>query len=283
LKKTLQQGLENQQNRINMRASVFLTGTQKEFALPGPAHGIELECTIEDLRCSVPCGKKEGVVQNQSPESVAQPSRIQLRVFADTLSSLHPADLGHILRSIAEFGYQFYPVIDLSRGETVQFIDHLHEATDLAHTLAVVFKDVYHHPFSSCLPKCEVNVHLFMTDVHRVFYLAIGYFTSECNDDRRKDADLVMAQLQRLLAGSTSMPSSTPSQKINVTHTLASPLSILAAVCFAGLVWDLIADHVPLWQLLAALALVIAFGGLVFRLGQKAAASITGVSRELNR
>ncbi len=224
-------------------------------------------------------------MQSQSPESVARPSRIQLRAFADTLSSLHPSDLGHILRTIAEFGYQFYPVIDLSRNETVHFIDPLHEATDLAHTLAVVFKDVYHHPFSNCLPKCEVNVHLFMTDVHRVFDLAIVFFKSECNDDRRNETDLVVAQLQRLMAVSGSMPSSTANhQKTNATHPLASPLSILAGVCFAGLIWDLMADHVPLWQLLAALALVIAFGGLVFRLGQQAAARIAhDVSTELNR
>lgn len=216
-------------------------------------------------------------MQYQSSESIARPSRIQLRAFADRLSSLHPADLGHILLSIAEFGYQFYPVIDLSQDGPIQFIDRLHKATDLAHTLAVVFKDVYHHPLSSCPPKCEVSVHLFMADVYRVFALANGYFASECNDDRRSEADLVLAQLQRVM-GVLGTSSSTASQKTNATNPLASPLSIFAAICFAGLVWDLIADHFSLWQLMATLALVAAFGGLVFRLGQKAAAGLTNPS-----
>jgi hypothetical protein len=222
-------------------------------------------------------------MQSQFSKSIARPSRIQLRAFADRLSLLHPADLSHILRSIAEFGYQFYPVIDLSRDETVKCIDRLHQATDLAHTLAVVFKDVYHHPFSTCLPRCEANVHLFMADVHRVFGLATDYFTSECNDERRGDADLVLAQLQRFMAVFGGSPSSSASHKIHVPHPFASSLSVLAAICFAGLVWDLVADHFPLWQLLAALALVAAFGALFFRLGQKAAAGLESVSTQLNR
>jgi hypothetical protein len=232
---------------------------------------------------SHPFGKEEGVMQYKPSESIARPSRIQLRVFADRLSSLHPADLSHILQSLSEFGYQFYPVIDPARGETANLIDPLHEATDLAHTLAVVFKDIYHHPFSDCLPRCEANVHLFMADVGRVFDLAIRYFISACNDDRRREAELVVGELQRLRSLLSNTPSVMARQTANASHPLASPLSIFAAICFAGLVWDLVADHFPLWQLLAALVLVAAFGGLVFRLGQKATAGLTDVSTGLNR
>jgi hypothetical protein len=51
-------------------------------------------------------------------------------------------------------------------------------------------------------------------------------------------------------------------------------LATFAGICVAALIWVLVSDHMPLWQLLAALVLVGAFGGLVFRLGQKAATGL---------
>jgi hypothetical protein len=72
--------------------------------------------------------------RNNFSKSLVQPGGAQLRAFADRLSSLHPADIRHILWAIAEFGYQFYPMIDAHSAAPVKFVDQLHEATDSAHT-----------------------------------------------------------------------------------------------------------------------------------------------------
>jgi hypothetical protein len=201
---------------------------------------------------------------NEFSKSVARPGGAQLRAFAERLSSLHPADIRHILWAIAEFGYQFYPLVDVHSDAPVKFVDPLHEATDSAHTLGVVFREVSEYSFPE-----------FMADVARVFDLAIDYFTSACNDGRRRDAYLVLVQLRHLRnslgcdGAGTPLPLSAQHQQ--PSRALSSHLAIFAGICVAALIWDLLSDHMPLWQLLAALLLVGAFGGLVFRLGQKAA------------
>src|SRR5215472_8176339 len=121
---------------------------------------------------------------NEFASSVARPASAQLRAFADRLSSLHPADIRHILWAIAEFGYQFYPVI--SDAPEV-FADQLHEAADSAHTLGVIFREVTEFGFQE-----------FMTDVAKVFDLAVGYFTAAYNDGENHDAYLVLVQLRHL-------------------------------------------------------------------------------------
>ena len=217
--------------------------------------------------------------KKSSSDYAAQPSHTQLKAFADRLESLHSADFRDILWSIAQLR-ELYPATDLVvvHGGIEAFADPLHEAADLAQTLAVVSKELK-----------ESEFHAFVEDVIRVFDLSICYFLSECNDDRRSEADRVLAQLRRhraFLGNRTSTQIATAgSPEDSNNHPLGSPLSIFAAICFAGLVWDLAADHFPLWHLLATIGLVAGFGGLVFRLGQKAAATenLSDVNTELNR
>ncbi len=105
--------------------------------------------------------------RNEPSKSVVRPGGAQLRAFADRLSSLHPADIRHILWAIAEFGCQFYPMIDARSfcHAPVEFVDQLHQAADSAYTLGVVFREVTEFGFQE-----------FMVDVAKVFDLAIGYF-----------------------------------------------------------------------------------------------------------
>jgi hypothetical protein len=203
--------------------------------------------------------KKEGVMPRNEPSwSVVRPASAQLRAFADRLSSLHPADIRHILWAIAEFGYQFYPVVSDTPDE---FVDQLHQAADSAHTLGVVFREVSEFGFED-----------FMADVARVFDLAIGYFTSAYKDGENHDAYLVLVQLRHLRSGLKCPGAATPAQQ--ASRAPNSHLAIIAGICVAALIWDLVSDHMPLWQLLAALLLVGAFGGLAFRLGKKAATGL---------
>ncbi|HKD80992.1 MAG TPA: hypothetical protein VKH81_14945 [Candidatus Angelobacter sp.] len=196
---------------------------------------------------------------NEFASSVARPASAQLRAFADRLSSLHPADIRHILWAIAEFGYQFYPVID--PGAPAEFADQLHEATDSAHTLGVVFRQVSEFGFQE-----------FMGDVAKVFDLAIGHFTSSYNDENH-DAYLVLIQLRHLRSSLVYAGAAAPAAQ-HFDREASSHLAIVAGICVAALIWVLVSDHMPLWQLLAALLLVGAFGGLAFRLGKKAATGL---------
>lgn len=197
--------------------------------------------------------------RNESSRSVVRPASAQLRAFADRLSTLHPADIRHILWAIAEFGYQFYPVIDPDAPP--EFVDQLHEATDSAHTLGVVFRQVSESGFQE-----------FMGDVARVFELAIGHFMSTYNDGENHDAYLVLVQLRQLRRSLVCPGAAASAQHLH--REPSSHLAIIAGICVAALIWVLVADHVPLWQLLAALLLVGAFGGLAFRLGKKAATGL---------
>jgi hypothetical protein len=204
-------------------------------------------------------GRKKGVMQrNEASRFVVRPASAQLRAFADRLSSLHPADIRHTLWAIAEFGYQFYPVLDKAPAK---FVDQLHEATDSAFTLVVVFREV-----------SEFGFREFMDDVAKVFDLAIGYFTSAYNDGENQDACLVLAQLRHRRSSLAGAGAPVSAQHLN--RAPSGYLATIAGICVAVLIWDLVSDHMPLWQLLAALLLVGAFGGLAFRLGKKTATGL---------
>lgn len=198
--------------------------------------------------------------RNESSRSLVRPAGAQLRAFADRLASLHPADIRHILWAIAEFGYQFYPVID-TRPEEARFVDQLHQATDSAHTLGVVFREVSEFDFQE-----------FMADVANVFDLAIAHFTSAYNAAENHDAHLVLVQLRHLRSSLGCPGAVKPPQHLH--REASGHLAIFAAICVAALIWNLVANHMPLWQLLAILLLVGVFGGLVFRLGKKAATGL---------
>jgi hypothetical protein len=226
-----------------------------------------LVLSIKNTRVAILFGK-EGVMQRNEPsKSVVRPGGAQLRAFADRLSSFHPADVRHILWAIAEFGYQFYPMIDARSHVPVEFVDQLHEATDSAHALGVLFPEI-----------TELGFQQFMADVAKVFDLEIGYFTSACDGGMNPDAYLVLVELRRLQNSlgfnNAAAPLPEGSEHWYLYRALSSHLAIVAGICIAALIWVLVSDHMPLWQVLAAVVLVVAFGGLAFRLGQKAATGV---------
>ncbi len=97
------------------------------------------------------------------------------------------------------------------------------------------------------------------------------------DDGMKMDADLVLVQLRRIrnhFWGNDATPLPSGAQPRHLSRALSSHLAAVAGICVAALVWDLVSDHMPLWQLLAALVLVGAFGGVAFRLGQKAATGL---------
>jgi hypothetical protein len=200
---------------------------------------------------------------SQNPKGtnrVAPPSSAQLQQLAGQLAGVHPSDLDTLLKTLCEFGWQFYPEQKNTIPEEGS-LTGLVEVLEKAHVLWIV------HPDLTTEGDGGASFLDFLDDVGRLLELARTYFASI-------EGSIVCEQLERIAANLNLQSASAaviadPAPVRRTVRWFQDKAIIAAAVCLALLVTDLCSDHFPIWQLLAAIALISGVCPLMYRIGAK--------------
>lgn len=220
----------------------------------------------------------------QGKNAIAPPSDAQLNELASDLAGIHPSDLNTLLKTLCEFGWLFYPEAKNS-DPSKEPLEGLPEVLELAHTLWIVYPGE-----AKAMDGGERFVN-FLSNFGRLLDLAYDYFFTiqdfAADQARSNSAQLVCVQIERIAANlgteRDALPCLDPLAKYSGEvkeqmggfipgtvrrwyHGIAAPA---AAICVALLLWDISSDHLPLWQIIAAIGLVLAICGAAFRLGQR--------------
>jgi hypothetical protein len=173
------------------------------------------------------------------------------QTLAGQLARVHHADLRTTLEILTEFtGTHMQDASFVSpTGDTHS------AAEELALTLLMVWRDrdVFHE---------VLRDYGHLLNMVRAFLVRQGGNTlATCQIDRIVKALAVDADAAVIADPAPARP--------NLRQLIRDKAIIAAAVCIALLLWDLTADHFPIWQLLCAIALIASVCPLMFRIGAK--------------
>jgi len=186
---------------------------------------------------------------NSNRENQARPAD-RAQTLAEQLQSIHPADLFQGAHILAEFAGEAMRDTSFTAGHGGTFS----EEEELAITIKVVLRDSPKE-FSSLLPD-----YARLLGMVRTFLVRQGGNT------------LAISQIDRIvkaLAVDDAAAVVAAPAPAGLQPWLKDKAVIAAAVCLSLLLFDLTSDHFPIYQLLAAIALIAGVCPLMFRIGAK--------------